>query len=130
MIIEMEKYNNWSNLDDTDSNRIFKCCYAFPERIVGVDNSRDFSIIDDTSCTNYYVKPLFAIIIEDEKARSQLLSFSIIDSRVKFYFIHYFCAVKEKVRNIGLFVFDRNITQIQSVKRCDQINFTSIAQYI
>ena len=59
----MEKYNNWSNLDDTDSNRIFKCCYAFPERIVGVDNSRDFSIIDDTSCTNYYVKPLFFFFI-------------------------------------------------------------------
>lgn len=29
MIIEMEKFNNWPNLDDTDSNRIFKCCYAF-----------------------------------------------------------------------------------------------------
>ena len=53
---------------------------------------------------------------EDENGLSQVLTFSIMISRVKAMFVEYLTELKHRIGDICLFVFDRHRTQVVAIK--------------
>ena len=92
--MEMKKWPNWSNIIIKDDENRFLSAYVFHDRIVGTNYANDIIVIDDTSCTNYYKKPVIAAIVEDEKGYVQHLLYAITSHRTKAAFICYFNELK------------------------------------
>ena len=116
LLNEMKQWKNWSNIINVNKDNKLESFYVFHDPISRANYSSDICIIDDTSCTNYFGMPLLVILSEDENARSQVVSFSIMSSRTSSSFEEYFKVVKDKVGEIRLFICDRNKTQIKALK--------------
>ena len=112
----MLDYNNWTNIVIIDENNKFRHCYCIHNPVLYSTYSNDVCIIDDTSCTNYYGKPLLSLVVEDENKNNQLLSFAIMDNRCKPSFIAFFSHLKKFIGDIRVFVTDRNQTQIEAIE--------------
>ena len=108
-------YNNWTNGIFIDETNKFVCCFSLHNHMLNCPYARDIVIIDDTSCTNFYGKPLITMIVEDENGKNQVLSFGIMEDRCKNSFRIYFSNVKKLIGDIEVFVTDRNFTQIDAV---------------
>ena len=114
--MEMKKWPNWSNIIIKDDENRFLSAYVFHDRIVGTNYANDIIVIDDTSCTNYYKKPVIAAIVEDEKGYVQHLLYAITSHRTKAAFICYFNELKMQVGSVRVFICDRNEAQINAIK--------------
>ena len=115
LLFEMSNSNNWSNQILLDEDNRFSGAYVFHDPILNCNYANDLCVVDDTSCTNYFGMPLLVMISEDQNAHNQVLSFAIMQSRIKNQFIDYFQHVKDRIGEIRLFICDRNITQISAL---------------
>ena len=109
-------FNNWINVLIIDETDKFRSCYCVHCPILQSKYSKDIVLLDDTSCTNFYGKPLLAFIVEDENGKEQLLSFSIMENRCKSSFISFFVHIKKLIGDIRVFITDRNFSQIESLE--------------
>ena len=116
LVDEMKSWLGWENIINIDDNRRFDRCFLFHKRVMEQNYCNVICIIDDTSCTNYYGLPILMLISEDPNGHSQVLSFSIMPSRVKTVFVEYLSQLKERIGSIRLFISDRNKTQISAIK--------------
>ena len=114
MIAELDKWPGWEHVVNEDGG-ILQSLYAFNKAVMQQAYAQDVCIIDDTACTNNYGLPVLAAIVEDENARSQLLSFCFMRDRTKPSFVQFLSQLRERVKTIRVFVMDRNKTQSQAV---------------
>ena len=115
LLDEMRAWKDWTNLIRVDESNQFNGCYVFHESVIRTAYARDICILDDTSCTNHYGLPLLVLLSEDENARSQVLAYAVMMSRVKAFFVDFFQQLYQRVGLIRLFVSDRNKTQVDAL---------------
>lgn len=120
LIDEMKSWKDWTNVVRVDEKNQFNGCYVFHDSIMGTPYASDVCILDDTSCTNYYGLPLLVLLSEDENARSQVLAYALMMSRVKACFVDFFEELSRRIGAIRVFVSDRNKTQIDALKQVFQ----------
>lgn len=65
-------YNNWINMVIIDETNNFKCSYSIHNNVLVSSYSNDIILLDDTSCTDFYGKPLMVMIVPDKNNRIQL----------------------------------------------------------
>lgn len=58
LIIYLCEFQNWTNIVLINETNKFRSCYYFHNIIMECNYSTDICILDGTSCTNYYGKPL------------------------------------------------------------------------
>lgn len=116
LLEEMKLWKDWTNVIRVDEDNEFNGCYVFHESIIGTSYATDVCILDDTSCTNHYGLPLLVLLSEDENARSQVLAYAVMMSRVKACFIDFFRELSQRIGAICVFVSDRNKTQVDALR--------------
>ena len=73
LIIYLCEFQNWKNIVLINETNKFRSCYYFHNIIMECNYSTDICILDDTSCTNYYSKPLLTPFSDDENGKDQIL---------------------------------------------------------
>ena len=120
----MKKRMNWYHILGTskeesngETQEVFKYFYSFHIAVITKIYSHDVIIIDDTSCTNFYFKPLVTMIAADENGSNQIVSFAVTERRTIESFVSYFTKLKEHIGDVGVFLTDRNAAQIAALRQ-------------